>query len=634
MPLKNKAGVMSKKTTPVGEPTERTHAGLGLPLFRYLGGADQRYAMPRNCGWKIPALVAAVSSELGDIEVGPVEFDGMCEHRMCRKLGAKKCPASTAKTIRIRMNGESGIPDTSGWPPGHFYLGPGGVAPIGHQFYYAEYASMSIAGFNHRAANRKQRIGEKFLLYVASNCMPVREAAFDSFAAIGKVTAGGKCHGTQPPPSPTDRVAGGWDDPAITDSPRTNGFRYVLAMENNDFRGYVTEKLINAFLFGGVPIYWGTPEVFDLFNRDAFIYYNVSDPAPALAEVRALEADPRLYRAKLAAPMLDPNIWMTRRRELVQFVRSAVLSRRRVHFLAFGGADPEALAKSARKSRWFASVANWTTANLPARFRSTAALAAEAAVGSTAIWVAGAIALRLAALQVGEFLVYSSGDCTFNPEPAAAVRLREHLDDIRSSPHGIMSFSIPGSREAELTPDRVLNVFGAARGLPHTSDVRESPQLSTGLIVIQKGASSQMWLDRVSKLLRDDPSLFTGRPPGKAGPGGANTPGAGGRHTAGVYSMTLKEIGSVAVDPSRAGLANEPVKCAIQLQPVATRTPVNPVQVQEGSKATRCKAWCSGHRNKHTGQVTSLATKCKWGGAGGPCSQCPECHLYQMFLTA
>jgi alpha(1,3/1,4) fucosyltransferase len=52
----------------------------------------------------------------------------------------------------------------------------------------------------------------------------------------------------------------------------------VLAMENRAARGYNTEKIINAFQAGSIPIYYGTTEVFDVFNARAFVFYNVSDP--------------------------------------------------------------------------------------------------------------------------------------------------------------------------------------------------------------------------------------------------------------------------------------------------------------------------------------------------------------------
>lgn len=68
--------------------------------------------------------------------------------------------------------------------------------------------------------------------------------------------------------------------------------------------GYITEKIINAFLSGCIPIYYGTAEIFDIFNEKAFIYYNVSDPEPALKQVAYLESNETAYNETLNQPIL------------------------------------------------------------------------------------------------------------------------------------------------------------------------------------------------------------------------------------------------------------------------------------------------------------------------------------------
>jgi len=46
-------------------------------------------------------------------------------------------------------------------------------------------------------------------------------------------------------------------------------------MENIQKDGYITEKIINAFYSGAIPIYWGATNVNEFFNKKAFI--NVSN---------------------------------------------------------------------------------------------------------------------------------------------------------------------------------------------------------------------------------------------------------------------------------------------------------------------------------------------------------------------
>jgi hypothetical protein len=40
-------------------------------------------------------------------------------------------------------------------------------------------------------------------------------------------------------------------------------------MENKRANGYITEKILNTFLAGCIPIYYGTTEILNIFNKKA-----------------------------------------------------------------------------------------------------------------------------------------------------------------------------------------------------------------------------------------------------------------------------------------------------------------------------------------------------------------------------
>jgi len=48
-------------------------------------------------------------------------------------------------------------------------------------------------------------------------------------------------------------------------------YKFTIAFENVAMPGMTTEKLIQPFEAGSIPIYWGDPAVTDVFNRKAFI---------------------------------------------------------------------------------------------------------------------------------------------------------------------------------------------------------------------------------------------------------------------------------------------------------------------------------------------------------------------------
>jgi hypothetical protein len=81
-------------------------------------------------------------------------------------------------------------------------------------------------------------------------------------------------------------------------------YRYALVMENSDSPGYVSEKILHAFLSGTVPIYYGSRFVFDVFNAKAFIFFDLDMPHQALSQIQYYEQNPVEYEKMLSEPIL------------------------------------------------------------------------------------------------------------------------------------------------------------------------------------------------------------------------------------------------------------------------------------------------------------------------------------------
>jgi hypothetical protein len=67
---------------------------------------------------------------------------------------------------------------------------------------------------------------------------------------------------------------------------------------------YITEKLFVAFQAGGIPVYWGSRDVLEVFNADAFILWDPSAPEIALGQLAYLEANRTAYHEMRARPYL------------------------------------------------------------------------------------------------------------------------------------------------------------------------------------------------------------------------------------------------------------------------------------------------------------------------------------------
>jgi hypothetical protein len=52
--------------------------------------------------------------------------------------------------------------------------------------------------------------------------------------------------------------------------------KYALAFENTAKKGYITEKIYEAFMVGSVPYYWGAPDIHEEFNPDSYFTFDAS----------------------------------------------------------------------------------------------------------------------------------------------------------------------------------------------------------------------------------------------------------------------------------------------------------------------------------------------------------------------
>ncbi|KAL3904525.1 MAG: hypothetical protein SGARI_004886, partial [Bacillariaceae sp.] len=151
---------------------------------------------------------------------------------------------------------------------------------------------------------RRQNTGKyNGMAYFAKNCVSFRQHAAINISTIAGIPIfyGEGC------------AVEGDANTKLTGNSRTNysqnynffhDFRFCLVMENTAMEGYITEKLLNAFLAGCVPVYFGTRQIFDVFHPDSFVFYDIDNPQPALQRLKRLNEDPEMYEQMIKAPLL------------------------------------------------------------------------------------------------------------------------------------------------------------------------------------------------------------------------------------------------------------------------------------------------------------------------------------------
>lgn len=101
-------------------------------------------------------------------------------------------------------------------------------------------------------------------------------------------------------------------------------YKFSFAFENSSSNGYTTEKIVDAFAAGGIPIYWGDPLISKVFNPKSFI--NAKDfktDEELIDYIRKIDNDDKLYLKYIKEPMLiDKNLDNNTFKKLDEFIQN------------------------------------------------------------------------------------------------------------------------------------------------------------------------------------------------------------------------------------------------------------------------------------------------------------------------
>lgn len=153
-------------------------------------------------------------------------------------------------------------------------------------------------------AKVKQDIDEKTLLAKKKACAVVvsnpdaagiRDNMIDELSKVMDVASGGRYK---------NNVGGPVKDKLAF----LEDYRLSLAFENSDNNGYTTEKILEAFAAGTIPVYWGSKDIKKEFNPEAFIDVNDFDTVESAAGyIKSVAEDDDKFLRMMKAPMVTPE---------------------------------------------------------------------------------------------------------------------------------------------------------------------------------------------------------------------------------------------------------------------------------------------------------------------------------------
>ena len=85
-------------------------------------------------------------------------------------------------------------------------------------------------------------------------------------------------------------------------------YKFSIAMENAQYKGYNTEKILTSFRAHTIPIYWGDPGIENIYNPKAFINCNkYSSIDEILNIIKEIDNDDEKYIEMVTQPWQTPE---------------------------------------------------------------------------------------------------------------------------------------------------------------------------------------------------------------------------------------------------------------------------------------------------------------------------------------
>lgn len=111
-----------------------------------------------------------------------------------------------------------------------------------------------------------------------------------------------------------------WKDDSKANFQRRS--KFTICFESTSHYGFITEKITDAFFSDTIPIYFGSPNITEFFNPDAFINVSDYESLDAVVEkIRELDQDDEKYLAMLRQPILaDPDLPRRMDAELEKYI--------------------------------------------------------------------------------------------------------------------------------------------------------------------------------------------------------------------------------------------------------------------------------------------------------------------------
>lgn len=135
----------------------------------------------------------------------------------------------------------------------------------------------------------KINIPKKFCCFITRSVKPERINFFNELSKYKQVDSLGECLNNTGIYASHDRYE---FEKLVSE------YKFIITFENCQKDMYITEKILHGYYSLSIPIYWGSKNIYEFFNKDSFIYidkYNQDNIKKAIEQIKEIDNNDQMY---------------------------------------------------------------------------------------------------------------------------------------------------------------------------------------------------------------------------------------------------------------------------------------------------------------------------------------------------
>lgn len=247
-------------------------------------------------------------------------------------------------------------------------------------------------------------------------------------------------------------------------------YKIIITMENSKNNDYITEKILHGFAAKTIPVYWGSDNIHEYFNKERFINvpsFEERDINEAIEQIKLLLSDDEKYLNMVNQPIYTNNTIPFTLQNISQSIKKLlkIEKKQKAKFITFGSPTyyhgVKRICEEAKQLEFFDEIQGFTDVDLKKDvfWEKHGNFIENNKKGyGYWIWKSYLIKKTLDELNENDILVYCDAGCEINKN--GKNRLLEYVNMLLSNKqnYGLISFQLTYS-EIMYTKNAIFDHF-------------------------------------------------------------------------------------------------------------------------------------------------------------------------------